>query len=132
MAEERNPKAFPYAQDDLQTSILELIRQTQRQKLVKRGANEVTKAVNRNKAAICVLAADAKPIEILMHLPLICEDKNVPYVFLKSKSALGSACNVSREVIAATILKPDKRNSKFEKEIFNVQDEIERISAVSE
>ena len=28
------------------------------------------------------MAADAEPIEILLHLPLLCEDKNVPYVFV--------------------------------------------------
>ena len=32
-----------------------------------------------------VLAADAEPLEILLHLPLLCEDKNVPYVFVRSK-----------------------------------------------
>ena len=31
------------------------------------------------------MAADAEPLEILLHLPLLCEDKNVPYVFVKSK-----------------------------------------------
>ena len=31
------------------------------------------------------MAADAEPIEIIMHLPLLCEDKNVPYVFVRSK-----------------------------------------------
>lgn len=31
------------------------------------------------------MAADAEPLEILLHLPLLCEDKNVPYVFVPSK-----------------------------------------------
>lgn len=31
------------------------------------------------------MAADAEPLEILLHLPLLCEDKNVPYVFVRSK-----------------------------------------------
>ena len=29
-----------------------------------------------------IMSADAEPIEILLHLPLLCEDKNVPYVFV--------------------------------------------------
>jgi U4/U6 small nuclear ribonucleoprotein SNU13 len=32
-----------------------------------------------------VLAADTEPLEILLHLPLLAEDKNVPYVFVPSK-----------------------------------------------
>ena len=49
------------------------------------------------------MAADAEPLEILLHLPLLCEDKNVPYVFVPSKIALGSACGVSRAVISCSI-----------------------------
>jgi ribosomal protein L7Ae-like RNA K-turn-binding protein len=44
------------------------------------------------------MAADTEPIEILLHLPLLAEDKNVPYVFVPSKAALGRACGVSRPV----------------------------------
>lgn len=40
-----------------------------------------TKALNRGKAEIIVLAADAEPLEILLHLPLVCEDK-VRFPFL--------------------------------------------------
>jgi hypothetical protein len=51
-----------------------------------------TKTLNRSQAEFLVLAADTEPLEILLHLPLLCEDKNVPYVFVKSKQALGRAC----------------------------------------
>lgn len=30
------------------------------------------------------MAGDVEPIEIVLHLPLLCEDKNVPYVFGES------------------------------------------------
>lgn len=49
------------------------------------------------------MAADCEPLEILLHLPLLCEDKNVPYVFVPSKAALGRACGVSRPVVAASV-----------------------------
>ena len=49
------------------------------------------------------MAGDASPLAIVMHLPLLCEDKNVPYVFVPSKTALGRACGVSRNIIAASI-----------------------------
>eukprot|EP00438_Fugacium_kawagutii_P010454 Skav232992 [mRNA] locus=scaffold387:12912:15437:+ [translate_table: standard] len=58
-------------------------------KQLKKGANEATKTLNRGTAELVILAADAEPLEILLHLPLVCEDKNVPYVFVKSKTALG-------------------------------------------
>jgi len=48
------------------------------QKQIKKGANESTKALNRGIAEIVVLAADTEPLEILLHLPLLCEDKVFP------------------------------------------------------
>ena len=39
------------------------------------------------------MAADTEPLEILLHLPLLCEDKNVPYVFVPSKQAHTDCCS---------------------------------------
>lgn len=61
---------------------------------------------------LLVALTDTEPIEILLHLPLLCEDKNVPYVFVPSKTALGRACGVSRPVIAASITTNEARELK--------------------
>jgi len=45
-----------------------------------------TKTLNRGIASLIVLAADTEPIEILLHLPLLCEDK-VSLFLLSSISA---------------------------------------------
>lgn len=42
----------------------------------------VTKTLNRGTAEIIILAADTSPLAILLHLPLLAEDKNVPYVYV--------------------------------------------------
>jgi U4/U6 small nuclear ribonucleoprotein SNU13 len=65
---------------------------SQNYKQLKKGANEATKTLNRGISEFVVLAADTEPLEILLHLPLLAEDKNVPYVFVPSKQALGRAC----------------------------------------
>ncbi|XP_033743131.1 NHP2-like protein 1 [Pecten maximus] len=104
MTEEVNPKAYPLADQVFTTTILELLQQCANSKQLKKGANEATKTLNRGIAEFIVMAADAEPLEILLHLPLLCEDKNVPYVFVRSKQALGRACGVSRPVIAASVI----------------------------
>ena len=101
MADEVNPKAYPLAEHALTTKILNLVQQASNYKQLRKGANEATKTLNRGQAEFVVLAADSEPLEILLHIPLLCEDKNVPYVFVRSKQALGRACGVSRPVIAA-------------------------------
>lgn len=71
------------------------------------------------------MAADAEPLEIILHLPLLCEDKNVPYVFVRSKQALGRACGVSRPVIATSVT--IKEGSQLKPQIQSVQMAIERL-----
>jgi hypothetical protein len=48
----------------------------------KKGANEATKTLNRGIAEVIILASDTNPLQVLLHLPLLCEDKNVPYVYV--------------------------------------------------
>ena len=55
------------------------------------------------KLTSIALSADTSPLAILLHLPLLAEDKNTPYVYVPSKTALGRACGVSRAVIACSI-----------------------------
>ena len=69
---EVNPKAYPLADAQLQVTILDLTQQACNYKQLKKGANEATKSLNRGIAEFVVLAADAEPLEILLHLPLLC------------------------------------------------------------
>lgn len=84
-----------------------------------------TKTLNRGISEFIVMAADAEPLEIILHLPLLCEDKNVPYVFVRSKQALGRACGVSRPVIATSVT--IKEGSQLKPQIQSVQLAIERL-----
>ena len=63
------------------------MQQAANYKQLKKGANEATKTLNRGISEFVVMAADTEPLEILLHLPLLAEDKNVPYVFVPSKQA---------------------------------------------
>eukprot|EP01080_Neovahlkampfia_damariscottae_P004800 gene4800-8386_t len=119
-------KAVPLADSKLTQSIVELLQQASTFKQIKKGANEATKSLNRNQAEFIIMAADAEPLEIVLHLPLLCEDKNVPYIFVKSKTQLGRACGVSREVVAASVISNDK-NQTLKKSINALKDEIERL-----
>ncbi|ONL95864.1 Ribosomal protein L7Ae/L30e/S12e/Gadd45 family protein [Zea mays] len=98
-----NPKAYPLADAQLTIGIIDIIQQAANYKQLKKGANEATKTLNRGISEFVVMAADTEPLEILLHLPLLAEDKNVPYVFVPSKQALGRACGVTRPVIACSV-----------------------------
>ena len=97
----------------------------QNYKQLKKGANEATKTLNRGISEFVVLAADTEPLEILLHLPLLAEDKNVPYVFVPSKQALGRACGVSRPVISCSVT--TNEGSQLKTQIQNLKDAIEKL-----
>lgn len=120
-----NPKAYPLADPNLTTKILNLVQQAHNFQQIRRGANEATKTLNRNQSELIVMAADAEPLEILLHLPLLCEDKNVPYVFVKSKQALGRSCGVQRSVVACSIVQSE--NTQLKPQISGLHQEIEKL-----
>ncbi|KAL1923451.1 uncharacterized protein VTP21DRAFT_8431 [Calcarisporiella thermophila] len=120
-----NPKAFPLADAKLSNTILDLVQQASHYKQLKKGANEATKTLNRGIAEFIVMAADTDPIEILLHLPLLCEDKNVPYVFVPSKFDLGRACGVSRPVISASVTTNEA--SDLKPQIQAIKQQIEKL-----
>jgi U4/U6 small nuclear ribonucleoprotein SNU13 len=92
---------------------------------LKKGANEATKTLNRGITELIILAADTEPLAILLHLPLLCEDKNVPYVFVPSRAALGRACGVSRSVISCSILSNEQ--SQIKSQLNAVKEQIEKL-----
>ncbi|KAL5495305.1 SNU13 [Sanghuangporus sanghuang] len=125
MSDEQKSKAWPLADATLTNQILDLVQQASQYKQLKKGANEATKTLNRGIAELIVLTADTEPIEILLHLPLLCEDKNVPYVYVPSKAALGRACNVTRPVIAASIT--TNETNELNSQIRTIKDAVEKL-----
>jgi len=121
----------PLADKDLTKKLLNLVQQAAAMKRLKKGANEATKTLNRGISELIIIAADTEPLEIVLHLPLLCEDKNVPYVFVPSKVDIGKSAGTTRNVVACSItVHTDKRNPKNERIetlIRELKDETERL-----
>ena len=83
--------------------LFEVARQTGK---IKKGTNETTKAVDRGQAKLVAMALDVDPPEIVMHLPALCEEKGVPYVFVSSKQRLGNSCGIQVQAASAAIIEP--------------------------
>jgi U4/U6 small nuclear ribonucleoprotein SNU13 len=124
-AADSNGAAWPISDEALTQKLLDIVQQCSHYRQLKKGANEATKTLNRGTAELIVLAADTSPLAILLHLPLLCEDKNVPYVYVPSKAALGRACGVSRSVIAASIT--TNESSDLMPQIRQLKTSVERL-----
>ncbi len=96
---------------DLVPKILELVQMSRSTGgKLRKGVNETTKAVERGEALFVVIAEDVNPPEIVAHLPLLCEDKGIPYAYVPSKEELGKASGL--EVSASSVAVVDAGQAK--------------------
>ena len=73
---------------------------------VKRGTNETTKAIERGVAKLVYVAEDVEPPEIVAHLPLLCDERKICYIFVPSKARLGASTGLDVAAAAACITEP--------------------------
>ena len=97
-----------------EAKILELIEISRETGKIRKGANEATKAIEKGMAKLVVYAADVNPKEVIMHLPLLCKDKNVTCKEVKSKEELGAAAGLSVGTAAVAIVKEGDAKSRIE------------------
>ncbi len=85
--------------------ILELIEIARDTGKIKKGANEATKAIEKGDAKLVVYAGDVSPKEVVMHLPLLCKEKNVACIEIKSKEALGASAGLGVGTSAIAVVR---------------------------
>jgi len=56
-----------------------------------------------------IIAADISPIDVLSHLPVLCEENGVPYMYVRSRAEVGEACKTKRPTSCVMVCKPDKK-----------------------
>ena len=71
---------------------------------VRVGTNEVTKASERVEAKLVVMAEDVDPIEILAHIPMLCEEKRIPYVYVPKKQRLGQSAGLTKSAASVAVV----------------------------
>lgn len=64
---------------------------------------------------IVVLAADISPMDVISHIPVLCEDHGVPYIFVSSRAELGAAGGTKRPT-SVVMVTPGKKKGKDGKE----------------
>ncbi len=84
---------------------------------IRKGVNETTKNVERQRAKLVVLAGDVDPPQVVFHLPIICDEKNVPYVYVDTKDDLGKAAELSVGCSAIAVVNVPKEQEATLKDI---------------
>lgn len=90
--------------DKLMAEQLELVEKARKKGKVKVGINEVTKAIERGVAKLVLVAEDVNPIEVVMHLPLLCKEKGIPCSVVKTRKALGEKAGIPVSTAALAVI----------------------------
>ena len=69
-----------------------------------KGANEVTKVLEKGKAKFVAYAKDVSPAEIVMHLPILSKEKGIVCIGVESKQELGAAAGLTLGTTAVAIV----------------------------
>jgi large subunit ribosomal protein L7Ae len=93
--------------------VVEIARDSENGKIAK-GSNEVTKVVERGHARFVVMAEDVVPPEVLAHMPMLCDEKEIPYGYVPSKQELGSAAGLSVSTSAVAVVKAGKARARID------------------
>nr|QBH73545.1 putative NHP2 protein [Nicoletia phytophila] len=89
--------AKPMAPRKLTKKLYKVIKKATKQKTyLRQGLKDVQGRIRRGERGIVIFAGDVTPIEMMCHLPAVCEDKDIPYIYTPSRMDLGSALGVKR------------------------------------
>ena len=89
---------------DVQDNVYELVKLVgSGNGRLKKGSNEVTKAAERGTAQMVVMAENVNPAELLAHIPLICKEKSIPFIYVEDQAYLAEAAGMSTGAKTAAI-----------------------------
>ncbi|MCS7132276.1 MAG: 50S ribosomal protein L7Ae [Nitrososphaeria archaeon] len=92
--------------EELMKATLEVVKIARETGKIRKGVNEVIKSIERGQAKFVVIAMDVDPPEIVAFLPVLCDERKVPYVFISSKKELGNAAGLQVNASSVSITDP--------------------------
>lgn len=82
------PIAKPLASPAAEERIVRLVEERMGSKMVATGIKGCQKRILSGTSGLLILTADTTPMDIISHLPVLCEDRGIKYVFVRGKHAM--------------------------------------------
>ncbi|KZF23659.1 L30e-like protein [Xylona heveae TC161] len=114
------PFANPLADEKATKKVLKSVKKAAKNKSLKRGVKEVVKSLRKSETTVAnggaapgvvILAADISPMDVISHIPVLCEDHNVPYLYITSRAELGAAGSTKRPT-SVVMVTPERQGKK--------------------
>lgn len=59
--------------------------------------------IRKGETGLVIFAGDVTPVDIMCHLPAVCENKSIPYCYTPSRMDIGAALGVKRGTLMVLI-----------------------------
>ncbi|XP_076892130.1 H/ACA ribonucleoprotein complex subunit 2-like protein [Bidens hawaiensis] len=122
------PIAKPLAGKKLSKRTLKLVRKAAEHKCLKRGVKEVVKSIRRGNKGVCVIAGNITPFDVITHVPILCEEADIPYVYVTSKEDLANAGATKRPTCCVMVLPKPTKGELAEEEQEKLKTEYDQVS----
>lgn len=107
------PIAKPLADEKRTKRVLKLIEKSSKHKNLKRGVKEVVKSLKKGQKGVVVLAANVTPVDVISHIPLLCEETGNFYVYIPLRTSLGGAAGTRRATSCVMVSKPSTKDTEL-------------------
>jgi len=102
--------------------IVDLLTKVAKTGKIKAGVNEVTKMVERGNAKLVVMAEDVSPEELLYHMPVLCEEKKIPFTYISQRKELGKISGLNVATSCVVILNEGVAKKELEEVLKQVKE----------
>lgn len=106
---------------ELASEVYQLVEKARSGGKLRVGSNEVTKSVERGEAKLVIIAGDVNPVEIVMHLPIICSEKNIPIISVAAKEELGASAGLPIATTAVAVVDAGQAKTQLAKITKNIE-----------
>lgn len=110
----------------LTKKLFKLIGHAAKEKAICRGIKEVVLAIRKKHTGVVVMAGDVFPVEVIAHLPVVCEEANIPYCFVSRKTELGAA-GLTKRPTSVVMVSEKKSGTEVKEELLELKEDVTAI-----
>ncbi|KAJ3174663.1 hypothetical protein HDU87_007035 [Geranomyces variabilis] len=123
-----NAIAHPLASKKLTKKVLKTVKKAAKTKNVRRGVKEVVKALRKGQKGVVVIAGDISPVDVITHVPIMCEEADVSYIYVPSKEELGNAGSTKRATSCILVVNKEKSEIDYADLYEEVHTEVKELN----
>jgi len=119
--------ARPLASDELTKRCFKLVKKAAKVKKLKRGVREVVKAIRKGETGLLLIAGNITPIDVITHLPALCEEKSIDYIYVRSKEELGTS-SLTKRSTSCILLTPPAEDAPYKALFEEVKQKVKAVT----